>query len=137
MATGVITGVASTLVAPVFRLLNVGGQHYYSRFYQDNEALYITLIDILHSFKDEKHNHSICKTFDGTEIAADMLCFRNPAGWSDCSDRARMKVRIQYNQMTRAVIVMCKKKYQLESFLNKFAKQNFNPAGELTLIGSS
>lgn len=133
MATGIAVSVVSTLVTKIPGM----NAHYYSRFVSENEALYTTLIDILHAFKDSKYTHSICKTFEGLEIAADMMCFRNTAGSWDYSDRARMKVRIQYNQMTRAIVVMCKKQYQLESFLNKFSKKDFVPAQELVVIGSS
>lgn len=140
MATGVMTSIVSTAANPLFRMLNIGGQKYYYKHFSYDELLYETLINILHAYKDHKYNHGTCKTFNGIEIAADMLCFRNPPDpnkWIDYSNRARMKVRIQYNQMSRNIVVMCKKQYQLESFLNKFAKNNFNPASELTLIGSS
>ena len=133
----IAVSVASAAVAPVYRFLSIGGQKYYSRFVNDNEGLYTTLVDILHAYRESKYTHSICRTFDNIEIAADMMCFRNPAGSWDYSDRARMKVRIQYNQMTRAIVVMCKKQYQLESFLNKFSKKDFSPVTELVVIGSS
>ena len=136
MATGAAISIVSTVVAPVFRLLNIGGQHYYSRYYTNKEELYSTLMNVLHLYKDNIKNHSICQ-YNGVEIAADMLCFRNPARRWDFSDRARMKVRIQYNQQSKAIVVMCKKKYQLESFLCKFVKNNFDPMKELVLIGSS
>lgn len=133
MATGVAVAVVSSLVTKVPGM----NTHYYSRFFSENEPLYTTLVDILHAYRESKYTHSICRTFDDIEIAADMMCFRNPAGSWDYSDWARMKVRIQYNQMTRAIVVMCKKQYQLESFLGKFSKKDFSPINELVVIGSS
>ena len=129
MATSIAGAVATVLVT---KIPGFSGRYYY-RYINENEALYGTLVNILHAFKDNKHVHSICKTFENVEIAADMMCFRNITddwGWSD---NARMKVRIQYNQMNRTIVVMCKKQYQLTSFLNKFCKEDFNPIGELTL----
>ena len=135
--TTIAVSVASATISPVYRFLSVGGQRYYSIHFSENEPLYTTLVDILHSCRKSNYTHSICKTFDNIEISADMMCFRNPAGNWDYSDRARMKVRIQYNQMTRAIVVTCKKQYQLESFINKFSKKDFNPVTELIVIGSS
>lgn len=127
----------ASVISPVCRFLSIGGQKYYSRFFSRNELLYTTLVNILHLYRDCKYTHSLCKTFDNIEIAADMMSFRNPAGKWDYSDWATMKVRIQYNQETCAIVVMCKKQYQLESFLNKFSKKDFNPSIELIVIGSS
>lgn len=133
-----LTTILSSVAAPALSLLSIGGQKYYSRYFNDKDPVYFTLIDILHTYKDDPLVHSVCRTaVDGEEIIADMACFRLITSKWDYSDRARMKVRIQYNQMSHAIVVMCKKQYQLESFICKFNRLNFVPSDELVLIESS
>ena len=110
--------------------------HYYRRYVDESEEeLYGVLLDILNAHSESKYAHGICLVGD-REIATDMMCFRIPARFWNWSERARMKVRIQYNQQTRKIAVICKKKYQLEAFIARFVDPSFNAASCLVCIGS-
>ena len=112
-------------------------KYYYKKTYDRSNPLNKVLLNILRVYKDNEYVYSICQDYEHQEIAADVLCFRNPASWYDYSNYGRMRVRIMYDQHTGSCTIMCQKRYQLDAFVKKFSEPKFNPKSDLVFIGIS
>ena len=108
---------------------------YYKKTVDRTNPFNKVLLKILRAYKDNSYVYSVCQDYEHQEIAADVMCFRNPASWYDYSSYGRMRVRVFYDQHNGSCTIMCQKRYQLEAFIKVFQDPKFDPKSDLVFLG--
>lgn len=127
------TFVANLLTRP--RAAEDVTKFYYKKTFDRTHTFNKILLKILRAYRDNQYVYSVCQDYEHQQIAADVLCFRNPTSWYDYSSYGRMRVRIFYNQTTGSCTIMCQKRYQLEAFIKKFMDSKFESKTDLVFLG--
>lgn len=134
-------GILAHIIANYLTSKSKTSYRFYFKKYVTHGNLYDKVLDILAAYAADPSIYGTCEdprdintgffTIGDTSkpsklIAADILCFSNKTSFYDYTDFGTMRVRVYYDLASKSVVIMCQKRHQLKTFVERLSDPKFD-----------